>query len=148
MGVEFRHLSRVDQKRELPPSAQIARDAAAMNQGRAISTSPVLEESLAEFRELARSAGAEIAGEFVQRRDRPDPATLIGKGKLQEISGAVASAGADLVLVDEINRMPPRTQAALLEAMEERQVTIDGKRYELHPHLPMLKPASCQYCEC
>src|SRR5437016_8070646 len=71
-----------------------------MNQGRAISTSPVLEESLAEFRELARSAGAEIAGEFVQRRDRPDPATLIGKGKLQEISGAVASAQADLVLVD------------------------------------------------
>ena len=32
----------------------------------------------------------------------------------------------DLLLVDEINRMPPRTQAALLEAMEERQVTIDG----------------------
>ncbi len=36
----------------------------------------------------------------------------------------------DLLLVDEINRMPPRTQAALLEAMEERQVTIEG---ELHP---------------
>ena len=33
----------------------------------------------------------------------------------------------DLLLVDEINRMPPRTQAALLEAMEERQVTIDGR---------------------
>ncbi len=32
----------------------------------------------------------------------------------------------DLLLVDEINRMPPRTQSALLEAMEERQVTIDG----------------------
>jgi MoxR-like ATPase len=37
----------------------------------------------------------------------------------------------DLLLVDEINRMPPRTQAALLESMEERQVTIDGKRREL-----------------
>jgi MoxR-like ATPase len=34
----------------------------------------------------------------------------------------------DLLLVDEINRMPPRTQAALLECMEERQVTIDGQR--------------------
>jgi GTP-binding protein HflX len=55
---------------------------------------------LAEFRELALSAGAEIAGEFVQRRDRPDPATLIGKGKLQEIAGAAASSGADVVLVD------------------------------------------------
>jgi MoxR-like ATPase len=39
----------------------------------------------------------------------------------------------DLLLVDEINRMPPRTQAALLEAMEERQVTIDGKTQRLSP---------------
>src|SRR6185437_1632715 len=39
----------------------------------------------------------------------------------------------DLLLVDEINRMPPRTQAALLEAMEERQVTIDGTPYDLSP---------------
>jgi MoxR-like ATPase len=37
----------------------------------------------------------------------------------------------DLLLVDEINRMPPRTQAALLEAMEERQVTIDGTSHRL-----------------
>jgi MoxR-like ATPase len=37
----------------------------------------------------------------------------------------------DLLLVDEINRTPPRTQSALLEAMEERQVTIDGTSYEL-----------------
>ena len=39
----------------------------------------------------------------------------------------------DLLLVDEINRMPPRTQAALLEAMEERQVTIDGVPRVLSP---------------
>jgi len=39
----------------------------------------------------------------------------------------------DLLLVDEINRMPPRTQAALLEAMEERQVTIDGTAHPLSP---------------
>ena len=37
----------------------------------------------------------------------------------------------DLLLVDEINRTPPRTQSALLESMEERQVTIDGSRHEL-----------------
>ncbi len=37
----------------------------------------------------------------------------------------------DLLLVDEINRMPPRTQAALLECMEEYQVTIDGVRHQL-----------------
>src|ERR1700687_6193746 len=37
----------------------------------------------------------------------------------------------DLLLVDEINRTPPRTQAALLESMEERQVTIDGTSHPL-----------------
>ena len=39
-----------------------------------------------------------------------------------------------LLLVDEINRMPPRTQAALLECMQERQVTIDGERHTLSPN--------------
>lgn len=39
----------------------------------------------------------------------------------------------DLLLVDEINRTPPRTQSALLEAMEERQVTLDGGTYPLSP---------------
>jgi MoxR-like ATPase len=37
----------------------------------------------------------------------------------------------DLLLVDEVNRMPPRSQAALLECMEEHQVTIDGERHQL-----------------
>ena len=37
----------------------------------------------------------------------------------------------DILLADEINRTPPKTQAALLESMEERQATIDGKRYKL-----------------
>jgi MoxR-like ATPase len=39
----------------------------------------------------------------------------------------------DLLLADEINRTPPKTQAALLEAMEERQVTIDGEVHKLSP---------------
>ncbi len=58
------------------------------------------EESLDELRSLAASAGAEIVGEFMQRRDRPDPATLIGKGKLEEIAGAAASVSADVILFD------------------------------------------------
>ena len=44
----------------------------------------------------------------------------------------------DLLLVDEINRTSPRTQAALLEAMEERQVTIDGVRYPLPGNFTVL----------
>jgi MoxR-like ATPase len=44
----------------------------------------------------------------------------------------------DLLLADEINRTPPKTQAALLEAMEERQVTIDGEAYPLSPLFTVL----------
>lgn len=44
----------------------------------------------------------------------------------------------DLLLVDEINRTPPRTQSALLEAMEERQVTIDGERHTLSDNFTVL----------
>jgi len=39
----------------------------------------------------------------------------------------------DILLADEINRTPPKTQAALLEAMQERRVTIDGETYPLNP---------------
>ena len=58
------------------------------------------EASLAEFEELARSAGAEVAATLVQKRARPDPATLVGGGKLEEIQGVVGSTNADLVLFD------------------------------------------------
>ncbi|MCS6874310.1 MAG: MoxR family ATPase [Pyrinomonadaceae bacterium] len=44
----------------------------------------------------------------------------------------------DILLADEINRTPPKTQAALLEAMEERQVTVDGESYTLSPLFTVL----------
>lgn len=44
----------------------------------------------------------------------------------------------DILLADEINRTPPKTQAALLEAMEERQVTIDGEGHKLSPLFTVL----------
>jgi GTPase len=58
------------------------------------------EESLAEFRELVRSAGGDVAAELMQHRARPDPATLIGSGKVEEVAGVAASTEADLVLFD------------------------------------------------
>lgn len=63
------------------------------------------------------------------------PADLLGTNVLNLASGTFSlhrgPMFTDLLLVDEINRMPPRTQAALLESMEERQVTIDGERHGL-----------------
>jgi GTP-binding protein HflX len=58
------------------------------------------EESLAELRTLAESAGAKVVGEILQHRDRPDPASVIGAGKLQELAGSAASVNADLLLFD------------------------------------------------
>jgi len=89
----------------ITPGAQAARDHAT-SVAASSSSLPVdspdfsSEESLDELRSLATSAGAEIVGEFTQRKDRPDPATLIGKGKLEEIAGASASVSADVILFD------------------------------------------------
>lgn len=58
------------------------------------------DASLAEFQELARSAGATIAAVLIQRRAKPDAATLVGSGKLDEIVATVAATGASLVLFD------------------------------------------------
>jgi GTPase len=103
VGVEFRRTRRAGQAPSVPltASAQAARDHASAP-GSLASDSPDFssEESLDELRTLATSAGAQIAGEFTQRRDRPDPATLIGKGKLEEIAGAAASVSADVILFD------------------------------------------------
>jgi MoxR-like ATPase len=66
------------------------------------------------------------------------PADIIGTNifdvKLADFRVHQGPLFTELLLVDEINRMPPRTQAALLEAMEERQATIDGVSYPLPPY--------------
>jgi GTP-binding protein HflX len=119
VGVEFRARGRAGRggksSATITPGAQAARDHAtsvasssSLSSSSSSSSSSLptdspdfsSEESLDELRSLAASAGAQIAGEFTQRRDRPDPATLIGKGKLEEIAGAAASVSADVILFD------------------------------------------------
>jgi GTP-binding protein HflX len=113
VAVEF-----TGERRKLTLAAPMARGAAAVAAGSALDDrgaedlrqQPLSQSqraadldwdaSLAEFEELAQSAGAEVAATLIQRRPRPDPATLVGHGKLEEIEGVVASTGADLVLFD------------------------------------------------
>jgi GTP-binding protein HflX len=118
VAVEFRHRSRADRDLEVPPGATVARHAASSREPAESFTSA--DDSLAEFRELAVSAGATIVGQFLQRRDRPDAATLIGKGKLQEIAAAVASCQADLVLVD--HELSPSQQRNIEEEVQARVI--------------------------
>jgi GTPase len=65
-----------------------------------ISTELSVDASLVEFRELVESAGALVVAQVLQRRSRPDPATLIGAGKVEEIAGIAAANHADLVIFD------------------------------------------------
>ena len=58
------------------------------------------EVSLNELEELARTAGAEVLARLTQNRDKPDNATYVGKGKLQEIKEFCSVNGADLVIFD------------------------------------------------
>jgi len=108
VAVEF-----TGEARKLPTAARQARSAAALAAGLGDTSaeidgliagrgSPVLdvEAQIAEFEELARSAGATLITTLRQRRLRADPATLVGSGKLDEIDAVARSSGADLVLFD------------------------------------------------
>ena len=63
-------------------------------------TGAMAENSLAELKALAETAGSEVLEGLIQRRDRPDPATYIGSGKVLELRQIVASTGADTVICD------------------------------------------------
>jgi MoxR-like ATPase len=84
---------------------------------------------------LARTLGAH----FGRIQFTPDlmPADVTGTNIFNVATSAFTLRNGpiftDLLLADEINRTPPKTQAALLEAMEERQVTIDGEVHKLSP---------------
>jgi GTP-binding protein HflX len=77
-------------------------------------------ESLAELVELARSAGAEIAGTVFQMRDSADPATLVGRGKLDEIRAEAMAHKAPLIIFD--SNLSPMQQRNIEEATERRVI--------------------------
>ena len=85
---------------------------------------------------LARTFAEAISGRFKRIQFTPDmmPADVTGfyiyspDGASRFVEGPIF---ADIVLADELNRTTPRTQSALLEAMQEHQVTIEGKAFEL-----------------
>ncbi len=86
---------------------------------------------------LAKSVAALIDLSFQRVQCTPDllPADILGSSIFQPGAGTFefrpGPIFCDLLIADEINRASPRTQSALLEAMAEGQVTIDGQRYDL-----------------
>jgi GTP-binding protein HflX len=133
VGIDVRTRGRGGAKGTVTAQASAARDAAAMQPAKAGAAAVAIksnskpripefdaEESLAELRTLAESAGATVVGEILQRRDRPDPATLIGAGKLDEIAGAAASANADVLLFD--HDLSPSQQRNIEKIVQRRVI--------------------------
>jgi GTP-binding protein HflX len=75
---------------------------------------------LGELRELARTAGVEPVAELVQHRERHDPRTYVGKGKLEELKEAFKRSGAESLIVDD--ELSPVQQRALEDALQARVV--------------------------
>ncbi len=93
---------------------------------------------------LIKTLSATIGAGFSRIQFTPDlmPSDITGSNvfnmQTSEFSLRQGPIFSDILLADEINRTPPKTQAALLEAMEERQTTIDGERYPLSPMFTVL----------
>ncbi|TVR07920.1 MAG: MoxR family ATPase [Planctomycetota bacterium] len=88
---------------------------------------------------LARALAQSIGGSFRRLQCTPDlmPSDISGlsiyDGRERAFVFHPGPLFCDILLADELNRTPPRTQSALLEAMSEGQVTIDGTSHELSP---------------
>lgn len=85
-----------------------------------------IEENLAELTELVSDAGLTVAGTIVQRRSQPEPGTLIGKGKIEEIKAMLSDD--DIVVFDD--ELLPAQQANLVElldapVLDRTQVILD-----------------------
>ncbi len=82
-----------------------------------------LEQSLAELARLAETAGVEVIGEISQHIRRPNPATLIGRGKVDELKTAVAALDATVVIFD--SELSPRQQRELEHVLGEDVKLLD-----------------------
>ena len=81
-----------------------------------------LEDSLSELERLSETAGLRVAGWLEQRLDRPNPATLIGSGKVEELIALRADTGANVVIFDE--ELSPAQQRELERAIANPNVKV------------------------
>ncbi|MHB0964042.1 MAG: GTPase HflX [Gemmatimonadaceae bacterium] len=80
----------------------------------------LVQEHLEELGRLADTAGAEVVGELTQQLDRPDSATYIGSGKLEELKALIADKGATVVIFDD--ELTPAQGKNLEQALTKRVI--------------------------
>jgi GTP-binding protein HflX len=98
------------------------------------------ENSLTELKLLAETAGSEVLDALIQRRQKPDPATFIGRGKVDELRDTVAATGADTIICDgelapsQLRNLEDRTKvkvvdrtALILDIFAQHAKSAEGK---------------------
>jgi GTP-binding protein HflX len=98
------------------------------------------ENSLTELKLLAETAGSEVLDALIQRRQKPDPATFIGRGKVDELHDTVAATGADTIICDgelapsQLRNLEDRTgvkvvdrTALILDIFAQHAKSAEGK---------------------
>jgi len=108
------------------------------------------EESMAELRELAQSAGVVVLDEMIQRRSTIDPRTLLGKGKLDELLVRAMQLGADAIIFDrELQAAQVRSisEATDLKVIDRSQLILDifAQRAQSHEGKIQVELAQLKY---
>lgn len=169
MGEEYERTRRVGQALQSAPSAQEIAERAAKNVGQVIigkrnevrlailgllCRGHILLEDIPGVGKtmMAKSLARALGCTFSRIQFTPDmlPSDITGVSiynpKLREFEFRPGPIMAQIILADEINRATPKTQSALLEAMEEGQVTVDGATYGLgHPFMIMATQNPIEY---
>src|SRR5436190_19419491 len=117
-----------------------------------VSTGPIAdaEDSMAELRELAESAGVFVVDEMIQRRQSIDPKTLLGKGKLDELLVRAMQLGADAIIFDrELQAAQVRSisEATDLKVIDRSQLILDifAQRAQSHEGKIQVELAQLKY---
>lgn len=96
-----------------------------------------VEESVLELANLARTAGADVLSSFVQKRDKPDLRTFIGKGKLEDILAEIKTKGANILIFD--NDLTPSQIRNLeeivgIKVIDRTELILDIFAMHAHSH--------------
>src|SRR5215472_13220652 len=108
------------------------------------------ENSLIELAELAKTAGSQVLEGLIQRRNRPDPSTFIGSGKVAELRDVVESTGADTVICDgELSPSQLRTleQKTKVKVIDRTALILDifAQHAKSHEGKAQVELAQLQY---
>jgi len=101
-----------------------------------------VENSLAELAQLARTAGVEVGGQTFQKLDAINPATYIGKGKVEEIGALKEELDCNLVIFDD--ELLPRQQRELEEAWDVKVLDRTSLILDIFASMRIPRKASCR----